>query len=623
MKRVTLVAGLLGLAYLCPPRSASARPTTFATFDRAVAAACRQFTRYDRDEDGSPEILALRRLLAVRGSGAGAVLVLVEDRLSRRVTGRDVADLMPSLRTYAEDLSRQGYHVSVVATALYAGPRHQDGLIVLALRDMVKSIYPQVPDLRSLVLVGNFPNAFIVRQYYWPREDSLVLNAGTPMEKKWQAVRHIRSIAEPVASPADIVLADLDGDWDTAYRLGPERLGGLLAAFPDDPAREVTDAWQYTAERYEDFFLVQDGFWEEQALPGGKRRFRFPGEPNAECTPSDRQQANVLARPEISIGRLNAYHIALEPNPDVRGVNGEGLLDAQGHPQSVEFANEKDVPDTEHLWVHSERLERKLLQEYFARNHTYRLGENSSAWLPASITTEWGSSVPEMKAAVQGWSDTAAPGLDLAGARVSVTDFVAWLMRPALARAIKAHAGSTGFGFDAPAEPSALEKLVGPVWWWHREGKQLVPTLRRQGGWVNFGVLRSLYENHRLSGAPALYFHTGCEAMTPAYYEKEPYNSPRHGLWQIAESLLFYADGLALVGRGKVFYDEPREFWKAMGAGGTFGDAWKHYFAVEGADAELAKDGIGRKRAYFWSTIGDCTLRLPTPLLGQRVAGQP
>jgi hypothetical protein len=64
-----------------------------------------------------------------------------------------------------------------------------------------------------------------------------------------------------------------------------------------------------------------------------------------------------------------------------------------------------------------------------------------------------------------------------------------------------------------------------------------------------------------------------------------------------------------------VFYDEPRDFWKTMGAGGTWGDAWKTYFEVESKDAQLAKDGIGRKRAYFWSLLGDFTLRLPKPLL--------
>jgi len=60
-----------------------------------------------------------------------------------------------------------------------------------------------------------------------------------------------------------------------------------------------------------------------------------------------------------------------------------------------------------------------------------------------------------------------------------------------------------------------------------------------------------------------------------------------------------------------------------MGAGGTFGEAWRHYFDVESGDGELAKDGIGRKRAYFWSMIGDCTLSLPRALVAPREGEAP
>jgi len=600
------------------------KPTSYATFDRAVGRAIRAHSNLDRDGDGAPEIVSLRRIATARGAGAGGVLVLAEERLLKRPASVADADLNPHLRTYVKDLGRAGYHAALAGAAVYAGPRHQDGLTVLALRDLLIAIYKDVPDLRAVVLVGNFPTAFMVRQYFWPREDGLTLNAATPSERKWPAVRHVRSIAEPVASPADIVLADLDGYWHLAYRMGPERVGGLLAAFPDDPERRVTDAFQYTAEPYEDFFLVNDGHWVEEPLQGGKRRFVFPGEPNAECTDRDRKLVNVMARPEISVGRINAYHAAFEPNPAVKGVTGEGLLDASGRPQIVEFADAKSVPSAEAIWVHSERTERRLLKEYFARNHAYRMGEKADAWRPASITTEWGSSVPDMKGAVPGWREAKTDGLDVTGAKVSVHDFVTWLTRPALARAIKAHAGPTGFGFGAPADPATYDRLVGTsVWWWSKQGSKLVPELRALGGWVNIGLLRTLYENRRLSGAPAFYFHTGCEGMTPAYYEKEPYNGPRHGLWQIAEAMLMYGDGLALVGRGKVFYDEPREFWKAMGAGGTFGEAWRHYFDVESGDGELAKDGIGRKRAYFWSMIGDCTLSLPTALVAPREGEAP
>jgi len=595
--------------------SARAASTPYNAFYAAVSRSLKAHSPSDWDGDGVAEIWRLRKVYVLEGRDRGAVVVFVEHRLLQTPTESALEDLRPSIKTFAEDLAQEGYHVAVLETDLYRGSQHEDGLIVLALRQVLRDIWRRVPDLRAVVFVGDFPTAFIVRQYYWPREDSLVLFPATPYEKKWEAVRHVRSIAEPVASPADIVLADLDGHWDRLYHRGPERLSGLLAAFPDDPKREVTDTYQHTSERYEDFFLVQDGFWEEQVLQGGKRRFVFPGEPDHECADADRRQVNVLARPEIAIGRINARHVALEPDLTIQGIHGERLLDANGRPQTVEFADEQSVPSAERLWVRSEQLERRLLKEYFDRNHRYRRGGFSYAWHPASITTEWSSSVPDMKASVPGWRNSAVTGLDVRGANVSALDFVLWLQKPALVRAIKAHSGPTGFGFEPPASMNVFAAVVGPYWWWHREGRRLVPSPIPHGGWIHYGVLRALYENRRLSGAPAFYFHTGCEAITPLNYQTEPYHSPRHGLWQIAETLLMLGDGLALVGRGKVFYDEPREFWKVMGAGETFGEAWKHYFEVEGADAELAKDGIGRKRAYFWSVIGDCTLRLPAALV--------
>jgi hypothetical protein len=625
-RRVLITCVILLSLRVC----SSAQAAPFSKFRSAVDKACRTYSAYDRDRDGHCEIETLRRVADAKGGERGAVLVFVEKRLwemgkwgNEEMRQRAAIspfphfpipslDLRPALKTYLRDLAREGYHAILLASSLYAGPIHQDGLTVLALRDVLQSIRSEVPDLKAAVLVGNFPAAFLVRQYYWQRGDSLTLYSGTPAEKKWDAVPHVRSIAEVVASPCDLVLADLDGHWDQLYRREPQRLAGLYAAFPDDPKREVTQYFQYSAERYEDFFLVQDGTWEEEYLPGGKRRFIFKGEPNTECADADRQQVNILARPEIAIGRINAFHTGVIPNPALRGIHGEGLLDASGHPQTVEFPDAKSVPRVTDIWVPSESFERKLLLEYFARNHRYRAGGYKEARRPASIATEWDSSVPEMKKCVADWKDADTKGLEYNGGKVTVTDFVNWLKQPALARAIKAHSNAICSEFGAPPDPAAFAQEVGPQkWYWTREGSKLVPDMKGSGGQLNFGLMRTLYENRVLPDCPNLYFHTGCEAIMPWHYETEPYNSPRHGQWQVAEALLMYGNGLALIGRGKVFYDEPREFWKTLGEGGAWGDGWKRYFDVEGADKELAKDGIGRKRAYFWSTIGDCTLTLP------------
>jgi hypothetical protein len=109
----------------------------------------------------------------------------------------------------------------------------------------------------------------------------------------------------------------------------------------------------------------------------------------------------------------------------------------------------------------------------------------------------------------------------------------------------------------------------------------------------------------------SIWLYTSCEGTKVAGAETLPYNHPDYGHWQGAECFLFHISGLALIGRSKVFYDEPREMWSVLGEGGTMGDVWRHYFEVEADDAGLFTDNdIGRKRAYFWNILGDPTVRV-------------
>ena len=132
------------------------------------------------------------------------------------------------------------------------------------------------------------------------------------------------------------------------------------------------------------------------------------------------------------------------------------------------------------------------------------------------------------------------------------------------------------------------------------------------GGKVDFALLRTMWENGVLPDIGCMYLHGGCHAVTPAYAGTRPYSHPSYGHMQGAESLLFYADGLALMGRAKVFYDEPRGFYETLAAGKTFGHAWSEYFRIESLakSPEDVGGGIGRKRSYFWTVLGDWTLRL-------------
>ena len=93
-----------------------------------------------------------------------------------------------------------------------------------------------------------------------------------------------------------------------------------------------------------------------------------------------------------------------------------------------------------------------------------------------------------------------------------------------------------------------------------------------------------------------------------------------YGRMQNGESLLFYTDGLVLLGRSKVFNDFPPTYYAQLINGASFGDAWAAYFAFnanldwgpmwdEGDETEATID-IRRKKSYPWNLIGDWTLTL-------------
>ncbi len=615
MTRLPRIAAAVAALLLLAP-SARAQYTLYFKARETVEMACRWYSAYDRDGDGHWEIVSMER---PRGKGGpweaagrhrGAVLVLVEGRLWNAPEAGS-ADLRPSVRTFIRDLASEGYDAFTVVTNYYSGARHQDGLTLLALRDFLRSVRKGAPDLKGAILVGNFPCPFLVRQYYWRRgEAAMTIHGGTKAEVHWDKVPWINSDAEPIVSPADIVLADLDGHWDQLYHREPTRIGCFTATFPDDPkAQEVTQYFDYHTQRFEDFFFLPDGTWAEQGLPGGQKRFTFAGEPNEECVDADRTAVNVIAKPDISVSRINAWHAGTEIDPAVKGIHGESLLDAAGNPQTVEFANEKAVPRVTDIWKPSEKLERRLLVEYFARNHKFRTGAYAAYARPGSISTEWDSAVPEMKKAIPALKDADTKGVEFAGVKTTLADFVTWMENPAMYRKVSAHSGPMVSCFGAPPDAAKFDEMVGPrIFYWSRQGQKLVPTMRATGGDVEMGLLRSLYENKKLPDCGSLYLHIGCEIMRPANAENVPYTSYEHGKWQLAEGFLMLGNGLAFVGRGKVFFDEPREFWETLGKGGNVGDAWRHYFDVEAGDAELAKVGIDRKRTYFWSILGDFTL---------------
>lgn len=512
----------------------------------AVAASpddlCARFTGFDRNGDGIVEIDALTPVAREDGPGADAplVLMLFEGRLLD--VGRET--VLPSLRRWQRDVAAEGFRSALVEADLYRGPVHQDGETLLALREFLRAVRAEDRKLAGVVLVGAFPEAYLVRSVNWRKRGKVKIGG----KKFAKPVRYLRTIPEGVAHTCDLVLADLDGHWERLYTQPRTKLPSVAGVFPDGVPADggITLDYERGTRAFEDFFHVDDGHFDVQEIVWGPFRAArltpLDDLRDEECSAADRERPNVIAHPDILVSRLNPRGVATSPD-----------------------------------------MERRLLFEYFERNHGYRTGALEVPFRPASLAHSLGSGYRVLQRASKNWSGPAEPGLDVRG-KPSFLEAYRWLERPAVLRTIRAHTNRVGSVF--------------------RHGWLSCKGLRR--GWVNGMVAND---------TASFYIHVGCEAISPAKAERKPYSDPAYGRDNSAAALLFFAHGLALVGRAKVFYDEPRGFCAALAKGKTFGAAWARYFEIESRAKSWGKAGgdIGRKRSYFWSVLGDWTLRLRKP----------
>lgn len=620
MPQAALIVCLLGVTGLLAAPRPAVDPDPLRSLDR-------RYRGFDLDRDGIAEIHWIRGLCEGRAArGRGLVVVLAEPRLLGMPTAASppTGPLWPALRAYVADLASDGWTARVVAMSVYAGPAHQDGLTLLAMRRWLRELAALRPELAGVVIVGSFPEAMLVRRYNWRQLAPTVLHDGGPERQDFggRPTARIRTRAEIVAWRSDLPLADLDGGWEPLYHHGPEDVPWVVAVYPDrvPPAdRSPESEWlaggptpwfEMGFDRYSDFFFIDDGSYRLMRHPEGIDFTPLDARRDAECSRSDLRFGNPLAWPELLISRIDARHVALRPRADVRGTAGEGLLDATGRPQVVAFADAEHTPRAVDLWEADPELELALLLEYFERNHRYRRGEYRSHLRPASAAHGLDSLLGVLLPGQAGWDRLDPEGFDLTGEACTLAAVVEWLKRPAVLRAIAAHSDPWGCHFGESDE-AALEATCGPPYAWVKRGAQLVPGLGPTGK-LDLAIAGTVWRNGILPDTANLYYHDGCEFIAPAGAAELPYTDPRYGYWQGGETMLFYLKGLALVGRSKVFYDSPREFGRALGEGRTFGEAYRRYFELERAatDPEEVGGGIGRKRAYFWGLLGDWTLRL-------------
>ncbi len=581
---------------------------TIARADR-LEDLCEEFTGFDQDGDGQAE-LAEAEVLHTAGAGERRVVMLVEKRLLSPLEG--APDLAAAVRQWAEDLAAEGFRAEVAAVELAPAEGHQDGRYLLALREFLRALHRAAP-LEGAVLTGRFPDAYLVRTINWRKSGDLTLHKGKAEQQTYKKVRYLRRQPETIAQRADIVLADLDGRWEDLY-VGPKTaVPSVLAVFDGAVPTEGGECvdLQVGAATHEDFFHIADGDAEVDAAARSVRIDNSVGD--RECAESDRSRPNHLARPDILVSRLDARGVALRPRADIVGTDGAGLLDADGRPRAVKFASRDEVPSWSRVWEPDPLLERRLLAEYFERNHRYRTGAEEIAWRPSSIACDLRSGYRVMRAAAADW-ESGEPALADIHGRPTLTSFAEWIAYPAVLRTVRAHSFPYGSQFRRAGTASLDAALGGPAWSWTASGDELRPSLAAAcgRGMLNWYLMRSLWENGKVAPGPAFYHHTGCEAISPPGAKSLPYHHPSYGRMQGAESLLLFGNGLALVGRAKVYYDEPRGFAQALAGGETFGAAWAAYYEAE-SRREITRPlggDIDRKRAYFWSVLGDWTLRL-------------
>ena len=575
-----------------------------------------RFAGYDGNGDGVAEIVTLVPRSAAGGAGE-RVLVLVEGRLLEPLDG--APPLGPPLERLVADLGDEGYRAALVEVALGASDRHQDGQYVLALRDFLRVVAAE-SKLAGVLLVGRFPDAYVVRTCNWRKREDISLNG-----KAYRDAPFLRRVPEEVALRADIVLSDLDGRWEDVYVQPRTRLETIHAVYADripPTGGPCVDLARGTVT-FEDFFHVSDGKLEvserldDAGVPCGWSVTLHDATGDHECSEADRAAGNVMARPDILVSRIDAKGCALRPRPDILGVDGGGLLDEAGQPREVRFAAPDQVPDWRNgIWEADPVLERRLLAEYMDRNHAYRTGTAAVAWRPSSMACGLGSGFGVVSAAAKDWDAADRGEADVHGSP-TLAQVVGWLRYPAVLRTLRAHSDATGSVFRGGDLDELHACRGGAPWSWPPRGDRLAPSLAAatDGGRLDWFLLRSLWENGTVAPGPAFYHHTGCNGISPPGAGELPFDHPSYGRRQGAEALLFFARGLALVGRAKVFYDEPRGFAEALAEGRTFGAAWARYFEIESEAGSWGSVGgdIGRKRAYFWTVLGDWSLRLSRP----------
>lgn len=577
-----------------------------------IAELAEQHSGLDLNGDQHPEINRLEVLESISpATREPGMLVLVEQRLlelDRQLS--PAGQLLDQLKSYGQALEQDGLSPIFVSADLEKSERHQDGLTLLALRRFFQQVHQRYPQFQGAVLIGSFPESMLVRRWAWLHKDRQVRFGDVTYNKgKGPRATYLAFDPELISHRSDVVLADLNGRWEELY-VQEKTTIDCIKLIPDDP--QVFDEFKnqkvrFHARRYsiqpkafEDCFVIDDAVLNIVDRNDDGLTLETSYQLSRPEIPADDPECmNPQALPEILVSRINPLHVAALPP--------ESALSAAGVPQSVS----SDINPNQ--FTRSPKMERELLVAYLQRNLQHRRGrraaeQNRAALLTTDIRTFDSRYLQRMS---DQFSDT------VEFHRADAVAFARFVKTPAVLKGISAHSSPNTSILIPGYKPEDLDRETGGYYWrWQKLDQQYVPSYRERNvcNRVDTSLLRTLWHNGQLDQTgPCFYIHGGCEAMSPNRAGNLPYHDVGYGgHTQIAESLLFFGNGLALIGRAKVFYDCPtnphRYFHRSQG---RFGEILRGYIQEE---SDHFKAGVaGRNRSYFWSIIGDWTLRLDYP----------
>jgi len=583
-----------------------------------------KFIGYDLDQDGYAEIANISRLrTGFQGSIPGKgklLLILVERQLLERAkalaSDGKLSLLVEKINRLEDDTRRDGFSPRILVIDLPRdSERHQDGLTLLGLRRMLQAYKASFPAFRGVLMLGEFPEATLVLRHALKRKarDMEINGKSYPLSNK------LTLQPTPYAVRSNIVLEDLDGNWEKIYILDESEIEGVRAVhqserdFPNE-GRTRFRSFDYEIHRevYEDFFFIDDtdlvrrpGIYmgldlgidwnpKHPELAEGDHRPRFP---------------TKLASPEIKVSRISARKVALSPPAD--------LVDSSGRP--VADVLDDDTEANLSSWQLDTPLEITLINDYLDRNHNHRTNRNLARRSLALIVGPDDLGFLDNSLADSGMAD--GPRVGKPGDILAYVDF---LGGSDLLKGITAHSSGLSSTFPSPtvADGALEQKITRPenrssLFEWSvtqtpEERWLYTPSFSGSQETKNkatFKLYRTLYTNQILPKEMGFfYLHNGCNLMTPPDGIFLPYSDEQYGRGQNADAILFLANGLTVTGRSKTHSDSPWEFGRMLGDGKTVGHALQRYNFHTKSKRDVAEGR--RKMPYSWSTVGDWTLKL-------------